>query len=171
MQSVGIYRGLPGAGYCRKQNKQTPYETVPVNSKRLPCSLIEKIRHTVPDCVAKRSTCNSHKENPSSYLVFRQCPRESPSSRQLPSSPSCSSRRNPSPTHCCDGADLLDVPLSPHSLPLQTLAIVTLGSLLSVLLSEECPTLGTFAKTRTLRDSLSLSVLPQSLITNRNTSN
>lgn len=54
---------------CRKQNKQTAYETVSVNSKRLPCSLIEKIRHTLH--VAKRTSTN-HKEKQSSYSVFRQ---------------------------------------------------------------------------------------------------
>lgn len=98
---------FPCAGYHGEQNKQTSYETVPVNSKRLPCNLVEKIRHMLHDYAARRSIPTSPEENQSSYSVLRQHTRESGYSWQLPSSPSWAVNRSPVHTHYSDTADPL----------------------------------------------------------------
>lgn len=49
----------------------TLWNFVPVNSKRLPCSLFEKMRRMLHDCVARRSTPTSHEENQSSYFILK----------------------------------------------------------------------------------------------------
>lgn len=63
----------------------TLWNFVPVNSKRLPCSLFEKMRPMLHDCVARRSTPTSHEENQSSYFVLKQLTHEGSYPLQLPS--------------------------------------------------------------------------------------
>lgn len=93
----------------------TLWNFVPVNSKRLPCSLFEKMRRMLHECVARRSTPTGHEENQSSYFVLRQLTRE-----QLvltaSLSPFWTISLNPTHIHHSDRAD----PLSPSSLSLLT---------------------------------------------------
>ena len=121
----------------------TLWNFVPVNSKRLPCSLFEKMRPMLHDCVARRSTPTSHEENQSSYFVLKQLTHEGSYPLQLPS---LSSEHQPQPnSHPSlrqSWSSQLFFSLSPYPFPLWGLAGTTLVLLNLALLSKECPSMG-----------------------------